>query len=224
MRLFFKCVTLRPQTQMSCLVVHTIWITIFISIVSSGQASARVLNDAPDQVLAADKVAIMLKANQLFHGLDLLDKDGPLQKIGFDLTLLHAEVQAFSAQSQGARATFHTDVPSLPLVRMNSGMFITIDAIANDDINQLYSDLVSLGLQNAATFGPTVSGQLPVTALESLAALTTLRFARPAIAVVQQSSTTGQADIAMTADIARQQFAIDGKGVTVGILSDSYNC
>ena len=224
MRLFFKCVSLRPQTQMSCLVVHAIWITILISTVASGQVSARVLNDVPNQVLAADKSALMLKANQLFHGLDLLDKDGPLQKIGFDLTLLHTEVQAFSARSLEGRATFQTDTPALPLVSMNSSLFITIDAIADNDVNQLYSDLVALGLQNAETFGPMVSGQLPVTALESLAALTTLRFARPAIAVVQQSSITGQADIALTADIARQQFAIDGKGVTVGVLSDSYNC
>ena len=69
-----------------------------------------------------------------------------------------------------------------------------------------------------------VSGQFPLASLEPLAALPSLRFARPAIALTQQGTVVGQADIALTAERVRQQFAIDGTGVTVGVLSDSYNC
>ena len=80
----------------------------------------------------------MRQASQAFHGPDLTGKDGPLHKIGFDLTLLHTEFQAFTATSRGRLATFQSDVPLLPLVQRKAGLFVTLDAIATGDVNRLY--------------------------------------------------------------------------------------
>src|SRR5262249_32391388 len=56
------------------------------------------------------------------------------------------------------------------------------------------------------------------------AALTSLNFARPAAAVTNAGKVTSQGDHAIRADTARTMFGLDGSGVTVGVLSDSFNC
>ena len=199
------------------------WIAILSGVVLAGAEAVRGQRDAADPALTAHHAAVMRQTSQAFHGPDLTGKDGPLHKIGFDLTLLHTSFKPLLTR-RGRLATFQSDVPLLPLVQRKGGLFVTLDAIAADDVNRLYTDLIALGLQNPATFGRVVSGQFPLAALERLAALPSLRFARPAIALTQQGAVVGQADIALTADRVRQQFAIDGTGVTVGVLSDSYNC
>jgi hypothetical protein len=69
-----------------------------------------------------------------------------------------------------------------------------------------------------------VSGRLPMTAIPALKDLSSLQFARPAYATTNSGAVTSQGDRAMRADIARMTFGVDGTGVVVGTLSDSYNC
>jgi len=57
-----------------------------------------------------------------------------------------------------------------------------------------------------------------------MAALVNLQFARPAYATTNVGRVTSQGDQAMRADVARARFVVDGTGVTVGVLSDSFNC
>ena len=60
--------------------------------------------------------------------------------------------------------------------------YVVIDAVAASDANALRTDLEVLGLQQAATFGLMVSGRLPISAIRAMAALDSLKFARPAYA------------------------------------------
>jgi hypothetical protein len=69
--------------------------------------------------------------------------------------------------------------PSSPLVRFIDGR-VVIDAVAAGEVDALKSDLVSLGMQEAVAFGRIVSGQLPVSSIPKLAALTSLKFANAA--------------------------------------------
>ena len=69
--------------------------------------------------------------------------------------------------------------PSSPLVRFIDGR-VVIDAVATGDVDALKSDLLSLGMQDAVAFGRIVSGQLPVSSIPKLAALTSLKFANAA--------------------------------------------
>ena len=50
-----------------------------------------------------------------------------------------------------------------------------------------------------------------------------LQFARPSYAMVNTGSVDSQGDAAMRADDARALFGVDGTGITVGTLSDSFD-
>ena len=217
--------------------VHTLAVIILLLTTSAPMptnASPSAANSHLLPPLLPHQDAILLQANQGFHGLDLTGKDGPLQKIGFDLSLLHAEYQAFVAVSPQSITPFQTTVPLLSLVQNEpvqnepvqneSEMLVVIDAIADQDADVLRAALDLLGLQHGATFGHVVSGEIPILALPDLAALPSLRFARPAIAVTDAGAVMSQADVAIGTDHVRNVFGVDGTGTTVGVLSDSYNC
>jgi hypothetical protein len=164
----------------------------------------------------ADQVALSLM------GSDRTGKDGPLSKIGPALALTYQEYRDYAAR--GGYGTLGKPFkPSNRLVRM-VGETVVVDLAANGDATDLKRDLMALGMLDTAVFGHMVSGRLPVKALASAAALGSLRLARPAAAMTRTGSVTSQGDAAMLADSARASFGVDGTGVNVGTLSDSYDC
>ena len=178
--------------------------------------------------------AAVQTARASFHGSDLEGKDGPMAKVGLDLILLHQKQQAF-VQGGKAGKSFQPSQSSSSL-RVQGGR-VLVEAVANPGrVAALRADLEAMGLRGAAAAGLVVSGWLPMDALDEAAALKTLRFARPPRPVVrgasvlqeQQQQQTGsvvsQGVVAMRAGQARNQFDVDGDGVTVGVLSDSYDC
>ncbi len=160
---------------------------------------------------------VQQRANAAFHGADGQGKDGPLAKVGGDLTRLYYEHDAHVAS--GAKSPFVPRVHSLPV---RDG-YVTIDAVAQTDAAVLVADLQALGLQGAAVAGRIVSGRLPIAAIPEAAALTDLRFARPARTLLLRGDATTQGDAAMQADEARMLYDVNGSGVKVGVLSDSYD-
>jgi hypothetical protein len=145
-------------------------------------------------------------------------KEGPRAKLSRDLAVLSDEY--FSSLAQGGGAVF---TPSNTLVRVIDGR-VVIDAVASGDVHALQADLEALGMQGAVAFGRIVSGQLPIAAIQDMAALASLQFTRPAYATTHVGLVTSQGDQAMRADVARAKFDVDGTGITVGVLSDSFNC
>jgi hypothetical protein len=85
---------------------------------------------------------------------------------------------------------------------------------ADTEASALQAKLEALGLQNGASFGAMVSGQLPIAALPAAAALAT----------AHAGAVTSQGDPARVSDTARTMFGIDGGGITVGHLFDSLDC
>ena len=157
------------------------------------------------------------------QGIGASTKGGAPSKADPALYALHGEYQTYLQTSDA-----HTRGPSgftsrNPLARIAEG-YVVIDTAAENDPKALASDLETLGLEDAAVFGRMVSGRLSLTAVPSLEDLASLRFARPAYAMTLVGSVTSQGDAAMRADIARNAFAVDGTGVTVGVLSDSFDC
>jgi hypothetical protein len=100
---------------------------------------------------------------------------------------------------------------------------VTIDAIAAGDTQALLADLEALGLQEASAYGRMVSGQLPIDAIADLDALDSLKFVWPAYGTTSVGAVDSQGDAAMNADDARTRWGVDGTGITVGTLSDSYD-
>ncbi|HEY1270312.1 MAG TPA: putative Ig domain-containing protein [Candidatus Binatia bacterium] len=79
-------------------------------------------------------------------------------------------------------------------------------------------------MQHASVSGRIVSGELPVSAIGIAGDLRSLRFARESMAGRRAGAVTSQGDVSMLADAARTSFDVDGTGVKVGVLSDSFNC
>lgn len=151
------------------------------------------------------------------------NKYGPLSKVGNDLAEVFAEYETH-LRGGGSSVNFETDNF---LLQTQNGQ-VVIDAFADSDTNKLLADLSALGLQQAASFGVVVSGSIPIEAINEVAVLDSLRFARPAykpVTRVGQVDAQGntQGNRAINADLARNNFGINGAGVTVGVISDSYD-
>jgi subtilisin family serine protease len=145
-------------------------------------------------------------------------KEGPKAKAGHDLAGLYDEYESY--QAQGGGAEFKPNNPLVPVI----GGRVVIDAVASGDVSALRADLEALGMQGAVAFGRIVSGQLPIYAIDHMAVLASLQFARPAYATTHVGLVTSQGDQAMRSDVARANLGVDGTGTTVGVLSDSFDC
>jgi hypothetical protein len=142
---------------------------------------------------------------------------GPAGKLGPWLTNVHEEYE----NSANKRA-FRSRNPAL---RVQGGL-IGVDLYANDAAG-LQRSLAQLGARNVKAHGPLVSAQVPVGALGQLAALPTLRFAMPALAKVRaasQGAVVSQGDVSLGSNTVRATTGLDGTGVSVGVMSDSYQC
>jgi len=134
------------------------------------------------------------------------------------LSVLHAEHAAARIWRKGPAFESRN-----PLLRISGGGVI-IDAVASSDPNTLMADLEGLRMQDISRVGRVVSGLLPIESIDDIEALGSLQFARPSYALTRGGLANSQGDAAMRADDARVLFGVDGTGVTVGTLSDSFDC
>ena len=142
-------------------------------------------------------------------------------KIGRQLAGLREEFLAhLESRGAGSMATFRS---SDRLLRVDNG-FVLVDAVAAADAQALVDDVRALGGRHVARHARLVSAQVPIRALDRLAALQSLQFARPAMYLLQAGSVTSQGDVAQASDVARTASGVDGTGITVGVISDSYDC
>jgi len=144
----------------------------------------------------------------------------PRVKLGLPLWDLQSEFQTFRNNSRQPAVAFQ---PSQKLVRTLEGR-VFVDAVASGDAELLLAKMQELGLEGGARYGRVVSGLFPIGALRKLGQLDELKFARPSYAITRVGAVTSQGDIASDAFIAKPAFGVDGTGVTVGMLSDSYDC
>jgi hypothetical protein len=108
-----------------------------------------------------------------------------------------------------------------------AGGVVTVNVVSSGDGAALAGQLRSLGLANAKAYGSVVSGRVAVSALKALAAVPGVQSVRPAMARTHSASTglvVSQGVRSMFADRAREIYKVDGRGVTVGVLSDSFSC
>ncbi len=195
------------------------------------------LSPAHAQQLNRVSSEVVERARADLHGPGLRGKDGPLARVGLRLALLYREREAH--EQRKAAAPFRSQAVSNVAL---SGERVTIDATARPGRAQaLATRLRSLGAVGVSRFGSVVSAQVPIDRIPDLAASTALAFARGSVARTSRravpasrrameaprgkmvGSTTTQGDVAMNTNDVRSQFGIDGTGITVGVLSDSYD-
>ena len=143
-------------------------------------------------------------------------KNGTGAKLGPHLFLLQ---KAYGAQplwhDGGLRA-------KLPALRMQDG-YVRI-SVQGDDVSSLRTQLVGQGMLDARAHDHAVTGRFPIAALSDIGSTSGLRFVKPVLAATRAGVTTTQGDHSMRSDLARAQFGVDGTGVRVGVLSDSFDC
>jgi hypothetical protein len=101
---------------------------------------------------------------------------------------------------------------------------VLVDAVTTGDVQQLKAALEELGLRHAAVYSNDISGWLPVSALDAATQRTELHSIRAAMSRAHAGAVTSQGDFAQHSDLVRSANALNGAGVTVGVLSDSFNC
>jgi hypothetical protein len=102
---------------------------------------------------------------------------------------------------------------------------VAVDAITRGDPARLREALVGLGMQRVAVFSNDVGGWLPVSQIQAAAALGDLISIRASMPRTRGVMVTSQGDFAQRSDVLRTNNpGLTGAGVTVGILSDSFNC
>jgi hypothetical protein len=118
------------------------------------------------------------------------------------------------AMAPGAR--FRSSASGAPLV--------LVDAVTRGDPLELEAALESLGLERSAVFANDVSGWMPVLELDAATLRPEVHAIRAALSRTRAGAVTSQGDFVQHSDTLRSANALSGAGVTVGVLSDSFDC
>jgi subtilisin family serine protease len=145
-------------------------------------------------------------------------KTGSGARLGTSLSVLQKAAARRIAQSDVTRGVTH----KLPALRASQG-YVSISAYG-DDLATLRTRLEAKGLINAVAHGTAVSGRAPVSALSDMATTSGLKFLRPTLAMARKAPVISQGVQSLRADRARRESGASGKGIRVGVLSDSYDC
>jgi Subtilase family len=101
---------------------------------------------------------------------------------------------------------------------------VLIDAVTVGDPQQLKAALVALGLQRPSVYSNDVGGWLPVSRLDAATARAEVYSIRAAMPRTRTGAVTSQGDYVQQSAALRSANSLTGAGVTVGVLSDSYDC
>jgi hypothetical protein len=144
----------------------------------------------------------------------------------YDASLAEIARHVSSLRPGSALADLHALNPAARFSQPgnSSSPLVLIDAITKGDPQKLKAALVGLGLQRASQYSNDVGGWLPVDQLDAATALTEVHAIRAAMMRTKSGAVTSQGDYAQNSDLVRSDNSLDGAGITVGVLSDSYDC
>ena len=144
-----------------------------------------------------------------------------------DAALADLSSHAGRANPEHWLADLHSLNPAARFMQPTAGAtpLVLIDAVTRGDPQRLKEALVGLGLQGAAVYSNDVGGWLPVTQIEAAATNAEVHSIRAAMPHASAGAVTSQGDFVQRSDVVRTAYpTLTGSGVTVGVLSDSFNC
>ncbi len=107
---------------------------------------------------------------------------------------------------------------------MNLDGTVAFEAIAKNDVKALRKELEAIGVRVSSEFGKVLGGAIAAEQLATLASLPSLQFVRPVYhPITHVGSVQNEADRSMRSDVAKTRFSVDGSGIKIGVLSDSWN-
>jgi hypothetical protein len=144
----------------------------------------------------------------------------------FDASLAEISRHVNSLRAGHALEDLHSLNPAAKFMQPadSSTPLVLIDATTRGDPQQLKTALIGLGLQRASQYSNDVGGWLPVNQLEAATALGGLHAIRAALLRTRTGAVASQGDVAQNSNIVRTNYSLTGAGITVGVLSDSYDC
>ena len=144
----------------------------------------------------------------------------------FDASLAEISRHVSGVRPGHALEDLHALNPAVRFMRPASSAvpLVLIDAVTTGDPQKLRSALVGLGLERASQYSNDVGGWLPVDQLDAATMLGELHAIRAAMPRTRTGAVTSQGDFAQNSDLVRSANALTGAGITVGVLSDSYDC
>ena len=144
-----------------------------------------------------------------------------------DAALAELTRYASTASSPSTVAELHALNPAAKFVQRSYDPtpLVSVDAITRGDPQQLKNALVQLGLQNPSVYLNDISGWLPVSQIDAATAISNLHSIRAAMSRKRTGAVTSQGDFAQHSAALRTTYStLTGAGITVGALSDSYDC
>ncbi|GAA0902695.1 hypothetical protein GCM10009552_06780 [Rothia nasimurium] len=104
--------------------------------------------------------------------------------------------------------------------------FVNVDVVSKGDPVALRKKLEALGFKTEAVFRNNIGGRLPVSKIDQAAALDgVLRISAPEVHT-NAGDVRSQGDSSQHSKLLRDTYVpkVDGTGLTVGVISDSFNC
>ncbi|MEM7257124.1 MAG: S8 family serine peptidase [Pseudomonadota bacterium] len=133
--------------------------------------------------------------------------------------LLSTAIASHATELQRSAGTFRFQSPATNLMSR-----VVVDAVASGHVDRALLDLQSLGLQSHSVFNRIISGTLPLAQLPLARTLASINQIQVNRTITASGQFTSEGDAALRADTARHTFSVDGSGVKVAVISDSYNC
>lgn len=157
--------------------------------------------------------------------LEGFDRSGKVSNTLINASLTTNIAIGVSSVASGTPARIATADTTQINIRDGAAM---IDFIAAGDVNALVADLQALGLRDMAVYEAVVSGFLPLGSIPALAELDSLRVAIESVFMTngtpQRGAVSNEAVEAMAVDIANDLYGVDGTGLKIGVISDSFDC
>lgn len=134
-----------------------------------------------------------------------------------DPALIHLRMQ-----TQRPELRSSTGFPPVPA-------FVTVDIVTDGNVQAARQQLEALGFKTSGVYRNYISGKLPVDMIDRAAAIEPVQHMGQATAFTRSGRVAGQGDYvqlsrSLRETVRREQGKLDGDGITVGILSDSFNC
>jgi subtilisin family serine protease len=158
-------------------------------------------------------------AAQRMQTLKTSAKSGSDSKLASSLIALKNSYATNAAKSSNARSSLHRGPGML---KAHDG-YVRVSAYGSDPV-ALKSQLVENGMLDTRVHESSVSGRVPVANLEAISKVSGLSFMKGVMAMTRAGLVTSQGDRSMRSDLARSQLGVAGKGIRVGVLSDSFDC
>ncbi len=151
-------------------------------------------------------------------------RDGTAAK--FDGALADLSRHAAAADPGHLLADLHSMSPAahFKLAADGTTPLVSIDVVTRGDPAQLRAALEALGLERASVYANDVGGWLPVSQLGAAAARAEVNSLRASMSRARSGAVTSKGDFVQHSATLRTANSLGGAGITVGVLSDSFDC